>query len=198
MTKETTKNTLLEAGRRSFLQRGYNHSGIEAILQDAGVPKGSFYYYFESKEDFGLQVLDRFAFDYNERLDHDFHEEGLSPLRRFRQHFEVVCKQVQAHQCREGCLVGNLSQEMAAQSEVFRLRLEEIFAGWRDRYAAVLRQAQDAGELPDHVNVNELADFWLNCWQGAVLRAKAMRSPVPLKTFLRFMFEQVLQPKVVE
>ena len=61
MSKETTKTILLEAGRRIFLEKGYTNSGIETILQAAGVPKGSFYYYFASKEDFGLQVLDRFA-----------------------------------------------------------------------------------------------------------------------------------------
>ena len=56
MSKETTRDALLEAGRRIFLERGYNHSGIEAILQVADVPKGSFYYYFENKEDFGDRI----------------------------------------------------------------------------------------------------------------------------------------------
>ena len=61
MSKEKTKDLLLEAGKKAFLQRGYNNSGIESIVQEAGVPKGSFYYYFASKEDFGMRVLDRFA-----------------------------------------------------------------------------------------------------------------------------------------
>src|SRR3954469_13816385 len=187
MGKESTKNALLEAGKQVFLERGYNHAGIEAILQAAGVPKGSFYYYFESKEDFGLQVLDRFADCYRDTLDRYLDDASLSPLERLRSYFEGVCERLESQQCRNGCLVGNLSQEMAAQSEVFRARLEEIFEGWVDRYADCLAQAQRAAEIPPDLDVHELAEFWLNSWQGAILRAKTTRSTGPLRTFLNIM-----------
>jgi len=193
MSKETTKNALLEAGKRIFLEKGYNHAGIEAILQTAGVPKGSFYYYFESKEDFGLQVLDRFADGYQENIDRYLGDLSLSPLDRLRSYFEAVCTRLESQQCRNGCLVGNLSQEMAAQSEVFRIRLEEIFEGWVDGYADCLKQAQMAGEISPHLDVHELAEFWLNSWQGAVLRAKSARNTEPLRTFLHIVFGFILQ-----
>lgn len=193
MSKEKTKAVLLEAGKRVFLEKGYNHAGIEAILQAAGVPKGSFYYYFESKEDFGLQVLNSFADGYNENFERDLGDTAVSPLERFRRYFEAACQRIESQQCRNGCLAGNLSQEMAAQSEAFRARLEEIFDGWVDRYAEVLSQAQQLGEIPPHLDVHELAEFWLNSWQGAVLRAKTIRSIVPLQTFLNVMFGSLLQ-----
>jgi TetR/AcrR family transcriptional repressor of nem operon len=194
MSKEKTKTVLLEAGKRVFLEKGYNHAGIEAILQAAGVPKGSFYYYFESKEDFGLQVLDSFAESYNENFVRDLGDPSSSPLDRLRRYFEAACQRIESQQqCRNGCLVGNLSQEMAAQSEAFRARLEEIFDGWVNRYADVLAQAQQLGEIPAHLDVHELAEFWLNSWQGAVLRAKTIRSTVPLKTFLNVVFGSLLQ-----
>src|SRR3954462_12000401 len=117
MSKETTKLSLLEAGRKVFSEKGYNHAGIEAILQAADVPKGSFYYYFDSKEDFGLQVLNCFAERYKVHLDHHLNDASLSPLERLRSYFEAVCQRLESQQCRNGCLVGNLSQEMAAQSE---------------------------------------------------------------------------------
>jgi len=192
MSKEKTKAVLLEAGKRVFLEKGYNHAGIEAILQAAGVPKGSFYYYFESKEDFGLQVLDSFAECYNETFERDLGDSSLSPLDRLRRYFESACERIESQQCRNGCLVGNLSQEMAAQSEAFRARLEEIFDGWVNRYADVLAQAQQLGEIPGHFDVHELAEFWLNSWQGAVLRAKTIRSTVPLRTFLNVVFGSLL------
>src|SRR5256714_5577969 len=109
MSKETTKNALLDAGRQVFLEKGYNHAGIETILQAAGVPKGSFYYYFASKEDFGLQVLDRFAGDIGANLERCLGDEGLTPLERLRRYFEEVCVRLESRQCRNGCLVGNLS-----------------------------------------------------------------------------------------
>ena len=91
MSKEKTKAVLLEAGKRVFLEKGYNHAGIEAILQAAGVPKGSFYYYFESKEDFGLQVLNSFAEGYNENFERDLGDMAVSPLERLRRYFEAAC-----------------------------------------------------------------------------------------------------------
>jgi TetR/AcrR family transcriptional repressor of nem operon len=193
MSKQKTKLALLDAGKQVFLEKGYNNAGIEAILQAAGVPKGSFYYYFDSKEDFGLQVLDRFAEYYGEVLDRNLKDESVAPLDRLRRHVEGIIERLESQACRKGCLVGNLSQEMADQSELFRARLEEIFEGWVDRYADCLRQAQQAGDIPAHLDVRELAEFWLGSWQGAILRAKTMRSTAPLRTFLNMMFSYVLQ-----
>src|SRR5262249_17931269 len=89
MSKETTRDALREAGRRVFLERGYNNSGIDAILSEADVPKGSFYYYFPSKEEFGLQVLNRFAQRHEADLDRIFSDTTLRPLERLRRLVEV-------------------------------------------------------------------------------------------------------------
>ena len=174
-------------------REGVQQLGIESILQEVGVPKGSFYHYFENKEDFGLQVLDRFAECIGERQEQILAEECVPPLDRLRHYCEVVSELLESDQCRKGCLVGNLSQEMADQSESFRARLEEIFESWVDRYAECLLEAQQAGEVPPDLDVRELAEFWLNSWQGAILRAKTMRSPAPLRTFLAVMFGNILQ-----
>ncbi len=193
MGKGETRETLLEAGKQVFLKQGYNHAGIESILQSAGVPKGSFYHYFSSKEDFGLQVLNRFAESQNANLDRFLQDRDRSPLDRLRNFAEAICERLESHQCRNGCLVGNLSLEMAEQSEAFRSRLEVIFGGWVHRYAECLREAQEIGEIAKDVDVNELAEFWLNNWQGAILRAKTIRSTSPLRTFLKLMFATVLK-----
>jgi TetR/AcrR family transcriptional repressor of nem operon len=191
MGKETTRDSLLEAGRRVFLERGYNHAGLEAILRSAGVPKGSFYHYFRNKEDFGLQVLDRFAACHEADLERLLGDKSLRPLERLRRLTEEVDAKLRRRECRNGCLVGNLSQEMADQSEAFRERLETIFRRWTSHYAACLKEAQEAGEISPEFDVEELAEFWLNSWQGAVLRAKTIRSVEPLGTFLRLMLRFV-------
>ncbi|MDB5349800.1 MAG: transcriptional regulator [Planctomycetota bacterium] len=191
MARGETKHRLLEAGRNIFLEKGYNHAGIEAILQVAGVPKGSFYNYFGSKEDFGLQVINQFARGYNEELEQFLANSSLGPLGRLRAYFESIIDRLDSIECRNGCLVGNLSQEMADQSEVFRARLEEIFECWVDRYADCLAQAQEAGEIPSDLDVRELAEFLLNSWQGAILRAKTARSSAPLHIFLTITFRAI-------
>lgn len=191
--KETTKSALLDAGHRIFLERGYNHAGIEAILQAAGVPKGSFYHYFGSKEEFGMEVLERCAARIDAELDRFLDDRTLRPLERLRRFGESVCERLESRQCRNGCLVGNLSQEMADQSETFRARLDEIFRGWVGRYAACLEEGQGAGEVRRDLDASVLADFWLSGWQGAVLRAKTCRSTAPIRTFLELMLGHVLR-----
>jgi TetR/AcrR family transcriptional regulator, transcriptional repressor for nem operon len=194
MSKETTKTTLLETGKCFFLERGYGNTGIDSILQAAGVPKGSFYYYFASKEDFGLQVLNRFADDIRVKFDRIQADPALGPLERLRAYFEQACERIQSQECRSGCLVGSLSQEMASQSEVFRARLEEIFQLHRDRFAACFREAQEAGEIAPHWDVRQLAEFCQSSWQGAILRAKSSRSVGPIRTFIDVLFNRILPP----
>jgi len=58
---DNTKSRLIEIGAEIIHLKGFNHTGIKEILEAAQVPKGSFYHYFESKEDFGLQVIDYFV-----------------------------------------------------------------------------------------------------------------------------------------
>ena len=192
MSKEKTKTILLEAGKRVFLERGYNNAGIEAVLQAAGVPKGSFYYYFDSKEDFGLQVLNRFAECREAELDVYFEDESRSPLDRLRRSFEATIARLESKDCRNGCLAGNLGQEMADQSEAFRARLGEIFGRWTERYAECIRRAQVAGEVPADLDPRKLAEYMLDGWQGAILRAKTARCTAPLRTFLEMTFGVVL------
>lgn len=193
MSKETTKTALLEAGEHVFLERGFSSAGLDGILRQAGVPKGSFYYYFSSKEEFGLQVIDHFASHYNACLEESFGDLSLSPLERVRRHFESGVRRLASGECRNGCLIGRLSQEMADQSEVFRARLEQVFAGWVDRLADCLREAQQAGEISTTIDPQQIAEFWLHSWQGAVLRAKTARSTAPLTNVLDVMFDRVLQ-----
>src|SRR4051794_1268071 len=102
MARGDTKNRLLDVGRTVFLEKGFNHAGIEAILQAAGVPKGSFYNYFENKEDFGLQVINRFAECYDDELDRFLADESLSPLSRLRAYFESIIVQLEGNGCRNG------------------------------------------------------------------------------------------------
>jgi TetR/AcrR family transcriptional repressor of nem operon len=120
----------------------------------------------------------------------------VSPLDRLRRYVDAACERIESQSCRNGCLVGNLSQEMAAQSEVFRTRLEEIFEEWVDCYTRCLQDAQRSGEISPDLDARRLAEFWLSSWQGAILRAKTMRSTEPLRNFLSTMFGSILQVPV--
>src|SRR5262245_51137216 len=114
-----TCQALLDAGTELILEKGYNHSGLDEILKRAGAQKGSFYHFFASKEDFGLQIVDRYAAARFATLDRFLGDESRRPLERLRLFFEDSCRRHEAMGYRKGCLFGNLGQEMADQSEPF-------------------------------------------------------------------------------
>ena len=79
-TKATTKAVLVDAETRLILEQGYHQTGIQDVLQAAGVPKGSFYYYFPSKEAFGQAVIAQFAEAYLVRLEQYLGDTTARPL----------------------------------------------------------------------------------------------------------------------
>jgi TetR/AcrR family transcriptional repressor of nem operon len=191
--KATTREVLLDVGAQVILEKGYNHTGIQEILQAAGVPKGSFYYYFTSKADFGLQVIEHWTAAYTERLKQYLGDTTNSPLTRLRRHLEQSLARFETRGCRGGCLVGNLSQELADQSDLFGARLEAVLRDWRALYGRLFQEAQAVGELRTDLDPQGLADFYLNSFEGALLRAKVSKSPEPLRLFMTIMFDGVLQ-----
>lgn len=193
MDKNETRATIIRIGTDLIGRQGYNATGIDAVLKEAGVPKGSFYYYFKSKEEFGLAVIDHFAERYDQRLDTFLNDEEVTPLNRVRNLLEGGLVRLEQNQCAKGCLIGNLGQELADQNERFRARLEEIFTSWKERYAACLREAQRAGELSPELDPGVVAGFILSGLEGAILRAKVMKSPQPLRDFIETLFATVLR-----
>lgn len=190
----TTRADLIEAGLGLIMERGYNHTGLDEILRTAGVAKGSFYHFFKSKEDFGLEVVARHAERRLASLDEHLGDAEHPHLARLRRFFEGSIRRHEDQGFRRGCLFGNLGQEMADQSEVFRGRLEEVLAEYRRRIAGCLRQAQEEGELRLDLDPDRLAGFVLNSWEGAILRMKVAKARAPLDDFLDLIFATVLGP----
>ncbi len=85
--KQGTKKKILRAGAEIIHQKGFNNTGIQEILKSAGVPKGSFYFYFESKEDFGLHLIDFFSDFFFLRCDEYLKDASMPPIQRLRAFF---------------------------------------------------------------------------------------------------------------
>jgi TetR/AcrR family transcriptional regulator, transcriptional repressor for nem operon len=194
--KQSTKEILLELGIQIMLEKGYNNTGIQEVLEKAGVPKGSFYYYFESKEDFGLQIIDHFDQNVSERLRICMEDPERTPLERLKKYCEDGKQMLEAQYCRRGCLIGNLSQEMADQSDSFRAKLEEVLTKWRNRFAHCIQEGQKQGEIPARFDHVQLAELFLSGWEGAIMRAKTTKNAQSLQIFIDIMFNQVLRSDV--
>jgi len=196
--KGTTKAVLVDAGTRLILEQGYHQTGIQDVLQAAGVPKGSFYYYFPSKEAFALEVIAQFAAAYLARLEQYLGDTTASPLTRLRRHHEVLLARFERRGCRGGCLIGNLSQELADHNPRLQAQLDAVLTSWRERYAQLFREAQAVGELRADRDPQALADFYLDSFEGALLRAKVGKSPAPLRLFMTMMSDGVLHGSPAE
>lgn len=180
-----TREALLHRGMALLTEQGFLSTGIDAVLREVGVPKGSFYHYFDSKESFGLAVLARYDAYFAARLERALLDESRPPLQRLQDFVEDACAGMARHGFRRGCLVGNLGQEVSALPESFRVPLEAVLRGWEARLARCLRAAQADGSLAAQVDCDELAAFFWIGWEGAVLRARLVQSDAPLRTFVR-------------
>ena len=184
---EPTRQRLLEAGAAMLLEQGYHGTGIQPVLDEVGVPKGSFYNYFESKEHFAAEIIRHMAARVCtslEGLTRESKKDALGALRRdlkrriagFEGHFSG------------GCLFGNLGAEVE-DSEACRAALAEAFRAMSACYAAVLAAGQEQGTIRSDVKAGELADHLIDAWEGALLRMKVERSTRPLKQVVRRLLE---------
>lgn len=188
-----SRKALVRAGLEKMYASGYGSSGLNEILKAAGVPKGSFYHYFSSKEAFGLEVLEAYTRSFDGFFAEHFDNSANPPLTRLRTFFDASIKRLEAGGFQGGCLVGNVAQEMSDQSQSFRQKTEEIFVSWRDRLVPCLEEAQARGDLPRNLAVEPLADFIWNSWEGAMLRMKVTKSVKPLRNFVNYLFGLVLK-----
>ena len=125
MAKPNVKEKLIEAGLKTLLAGGFNGVGVQEITDAAGVPKGSFYNHFDSKETLGAEIVERYGMNTARRsflLDKD-----LRPFERLRKHFTALNDMFVNLKFARGCLLGNFSAELANQSDLIRNSLAKIF-----------------------------------------------------------------------
>ncbi len=192
MARPSHKEKLLSDGLQIVHRRGFGASSVRDIVQAAGVPQGSFTNHFASKEAFGLEILERYHDMTSAAVRATLRNDELSPLRRLRAWIEGQLAYLRKDDMRRGCLYGNLSAEASEDSEAIRGRVVSVFAENQASVAYCLEAAIDAGELAPNTDVQELAGFIVSSLQGAILVAKAQRSPVPVERFERILFQHLL------
>jgi TetR/AcrR family transcriptional repressor of nem operon len=182
-----TRQVLLERGMAMLLKHGYHDLGVAALLASTGVPKGSFYHHFESKEAFALQAIDLYMKEVHGALDQLLGDESVPPLQRARNFFEAVESKYRGEGYL-GCLLGGLGQELSGVSDTFRRKVDECFSAIARRLAICLKEAVRRGDLPKKSDPQKLAELLVNCWEGAALRCRLRRDPAPLREMLDFYF----------
>ena len=193
MPKPSNRDRILEAGLKVMYRKGYAGAGVRVIVAEASAPQGSFTNHFRSKEDFAREVLDLY-FDHTKRVVVEALEDrSLNPRERLGRYLDIITGRFAAAKFGRGCLIGDFSLEAAPQSEMLRTRLTEIFAEWRAPFAACIAEGQATGAIAATFAPEDLADFLLSSWEGAILRMKVERNAEPLERFKRIVFATVLK-----
>ena len=189
------RDLILAKGAQVMTRRGYHDTGVLEIVQAAGIPKGSFYHYFASKEDFALQALEHLYLPRLERYQAALLESPLSPRARILGYYADLVAHFARQECPEyHCFIGSLSFEMAELSQPIGQHVEAILLRSVRVLAGCLEQACAASELDPDTDCLALAEFIGNAWEGALLRMKVGRSVTPLKIFLT-QLERLLTPR---
>ena len=191
--KKDTKTHILEMGAQIVHQKGFNATGIQEVLNAAAVPKGSFYFYFKSKEEFGLQLIDYFSNFLFSKMDELLNAENVAPLDKLRNYFEWFLVYFEQNNFTGGCPIGNLAQEMGDLNDSFRGKLKSVFDKMKANIAQCLEEAQQKGDLSPALDIFNLSDFIVSSWQGALLQMKVMKNTAPVRNFERIVFNSLLK-----
>ena len=190
-----TRAHILDVGYQLIAQKGFVGVGLAEILQQARVPKGSFYHYFPSKELFGQALIEHYFADYVTQMSALFNDQAQSPRERLMSYWHYVMETQTANYSESNeeqrCLVVKLSAEVADLSEAMRLAL---LAGYREVIALIARCIREGvadGSLPARLFPELDAQILYHLWLGASLSNKLTKDGAPLSAALRHT-EQIL------
>ncbi len=188
MAKANVRERLLDAGLDTLHRRGFNGCGVQEITETAGVPKGSFYNHFESKEALGAAVVERYWQQRAGTLLRLLVKADVRPRERLCRYFAAMAANMAKRAYTGGCLIGNLGTELSDQSELVRGGLAAVFARWTEAVESCIREGQREGEIRADCDAAVLASFLINAWEGAVLRAKVEKNGTPFEEFHQVVF----------
>lgn len=193
---EQTKQNLLEVGLSLFEQKGFNATGIQEIATLANVPKGSFYNYFASKDDFGVAVI-RYYTEVNTECWKEMLNEATKKEDSYQAlstAFLAITEKYRCADIKKGCLLGNLAAEISEASDECRMALQEAVNSYKKILAERLLIGQEMGKVRNDLPAQRLADLVWDCWQGSLLRMKIEKSVDPVSHNLELLFQYFLLP----
>jgi TetR/AcrR family transcriptional repressor of nem operon len=181
---------ILQAGVELFHQRGYGTASVESIAEAAGVPKGSFFNHFHSKEEFAHEAIEAYFAPLAKNLEGILSQDDIDAKQKLLLMLRVA--KARAGGCYEGCMLGNLSLELSNQSEPLRLLLSSVFGQWSKFFERVVREGQSSGAFNAAVAPERASRFIVNCFQGSVLRSKVDKADHAAEDFEEFVLSTLV------
>ncbi len=190
---EDTRNRILDAGQAAIRAKSFNGCGLKEILDTAGVPKGSFYYYFKSKEDFGLTVIEKSAYEHADLMRSLLLDRRVqSPRARIRAYFDWAREEYINSDLVPECIIPRLALEVSHLCQPMRMAIRGAFRLWGSILAQAISEAQAAGEVVADLDADRIADFVIDAWEGVSLRVQIDRDIAVFDHFVGLVFDKLL------
>ncbi len=182
---EIKADYLLERGMDLLWSKGYNATSVNDIVVAANVPKGSFYFYFDSKEDFAIKAIDKYFQAQFAPAQEILLDKTVSPKQRLLNFHEFRCNVLKNEmECKMGCLACNLGNEMAEHNENIRKAILQRETLVQAQITAVVKEAQELGEIDSTLNAADIVAFFEDAGKGAMTTMKEMKSAYPIDNFM--------------
>ncbi|BCY09619.1 TetR/AcrR family transcriptional regulator [Actinoplanes sp. L3-i22] len=182
--REDTRRRILDTARRIVASKGYAAVGLNEVLGEARVPKGSFYHFFASKDAFGQALLDEYFVEYLAEMDDFLREPGLTTAQRLMNYWASWSDNQSYNDCQGKCLAVKLGAEVADLSEPMRLSLAAGTGGIIDRLETAIATGVEDGSVTVVNTPRETARILYDLWMGASVMAKIRRDGVHFGTAL--------------
>ncbi len=187
MARTNTREEIIRKGAELIHAQGFNATGLQQILQAAGIPKGSFYFYFKSKEDFGLEIINYFNAIISATFTRYLTDKKIPPLKRLEKLFKFFEAAFQKSGYALGCPIGNLSLELADTNERLRLHLVGVIEALITQIKLCLQEAKREKSIPASLNASDTARFIFHGFEGAVLHMKVVKNIEPIRAFRSYL-----------
>ncbi len=185
------KEDILNVGYEVFRKNGYHNVGINEILKESGIPKGSFYNFFESKEDFAQQVINQYGLSNQSLMEKFFEESSLTPIESLKSFYAMVMDMNEQDNYAGGCLVNNMSMEVGRNIDNLGAAANQHFIGWLNVLAPIIDKGQKLEEIITAYSPMELAEYLHAGFYGALSRTKVTRSRVYMDIWLDITFNLI-------
>lgn len=183
---EVKTDYLLDKGMELLWSKGYNATSVNDIVKAADIPKGSFYFYFENKEDFAIKTIERYFTIQFAPAAAVLNDIAFTAKERLMNFYQFRTDMLKNHLgCKMGCLGCNLSNEMSEHSEKIRLAVLRKGSIIKNQIIAVALEAQKDGDIDNNVDIKDLIEFLEDAGKGVMISMKEMKDAYPIDNFMR-------------
>lgn len=179
--RERKIGIMLEKGMEILWANGYNGTSVNDIVSAANVPKGSFYFYFESKDDFVIKALERYFEEECVPALAVLREKNLPPEKRLLNFYHFRNEKIKKDlNCEKGSMTYNISNEMSEHNDDIRKKVQQLHEKANQIIVQVAAEAQANGTMKTDIDTKKMVDFIENVFHGALIKMKENQSGAPL------------------